>query len=144
MTAELKKWRRIFTALASIWSNIFTNSNEKTDLFITLSIAYFQILNSYLLEFLNILLYVETNPVWMCLKCLYSAVIFTSKLDYFRRHFVCFSFARRPRKKMRPRVTRDGTISPKKSTFGYFDGTNPITGKGIQLRSPIMAPGSVA
>ena len=29
MTAELKKWRRIFTALASIWSNIFTNSNGK-------------------------------------------------------------------------------------------------------------------
>ena len=30
MTAELKKWRRIFfTALASIWSNIITNSNEK-------------------------------------------------------------------------------------------------------------------
>ena len=29
MTAELKKWRRIFTALASIWSNIFTNSNER-------------------------------------------------------------------------------------------------------------------
>ena len=29
MTAELKKWTRIFTALASIWSNIFTTSNEK-------------------------------------------------------------------------------------------------------------------
>ena len=66
MTAELKKWRRIFTALASIWSNIFTNSNEKTDLFISLSIVYFQILNTYLPEFLNILLYVEANPVWMC------------------------------------------------------------------------------
>ena len=67
MTAELKKWRRIFTALASIWSNIFTNSKEKTDLFITLYIVYFQILNTYLPEFLNILLYVEANPVWMCL-----------------------------------------------------------------------------
>ena len=67
MTAELKKWRCIFTALASILSNIFTNSNEKTDLFITLSIVYFQILNTYLPEFLNILLYVEANPVWMCL-----------------------------------------------------------------------------
>ena len=66
MTAELKKWRCIFTALASILSNIFTNSNEKTDLFITLSIVYFQILNTYLPEFLNILLYVEANPVWMC------------------------------------------------------------------------------
>ena len=43
---------------------------------------------------------------------------------------------------MRARVTRDGTISPKNSTFAYFDGTNPITGKGIKLRSPIMAPGS--
>ena len=28
------------------------------------------------------------------------------------------------------RVTRDGTICDKNSTFGYFDGTNPITGKG--------------
>ena len=37
---------------------------------------------------------------------------------------------------MRARVTRDGTISAKNSTFGYFDGTNPITGKGIQLQSP--------
>ena len=45
---------------------------------------------------------------------------------------------------MRARVTRDGTISAKNSTFGYFDGTNPITEKGIQLQSPIMAPGSVA
>ena len=25
------------------------------------------------------------------------------------------------------RVTRDGTICAKNSTFGYFDGTNPIT-----------------
>ena len=66
MTAELKKWRRIFTALASIWSNICTNSNEKTDLFITLYIVYFQILNTYLPEFLNILIYVEANPVRMC------------------------------------------------------------------------------
>ena len=66
MTAELNKWRRIFRALASIWSNIFTNSNEKTDLFITLYIVYFQILNTYLPEFLNILIYVEANPVRMC------------------------------------------------------------------------------
>ena len=46
--------------------------------------------------------------------------------------------------KMRARVTRDGTFSSKNSTFGYFDETNPpITGKGIQLRSPIpiMVPG---
>ena len=44
---------------------------------------------------------------------------------------------------MRARVTRDGTICAKNSTFGYFDGTNPITGEGIQSQSPtpIMAPG---
>ena len=30
---------------------------------------------------------------------------------------------------LRARVTRDGTICVKNSTFGYFDGTNPITGK---------------
>ena len=35
-------------------------------LFITLSIVYIQISNTYLPEFLNILLYVEANPVWMC------------------------------------------------------------------------------
>ena len=28
---------------------------------------------------------------------------------------------------LRARVTRDGTICAKNSTFGYFDGTNPIT-----------------
>ena len=32
------------------------------------------------------------------------------------------------------RVARDGKICAKNSTFGYFDGSNPITGKGIQLR----------
>ena len=31
---------------------------------------------------------------------------------------------------LRARVTRDGTICAKNSTFGYFDGINPITGKG--------------
>ena len=40
---------------------------------------YIQISSTYLPEFLNILLYVEANPVWMCL---YSAVIFNSKLVY--------------------------------------------------------------
>lgn len=41
---------------------------------------------------------------------------------------------------MYARVTRDGA---KNSTFGYFNGTNPATGKGIQLQSPtpIMTPG---
>ena len=38
---------------------------------------------------------------------------------------------------MRARVTRDGTICAKNGTFGYFNGTNPITEEGIQLRSPI-------
>ena len=34
-------------------------------------------------EFVNNLLYVETNPVWMChLFFLYSVVIFNSKLDH--------------------------------------------------------------
>ena len=28
-------------------------------------------------------------------------------------------------------VTRDGAISIKTDTFEYFDGTNPITGKGV-------------
>ena len=47
-----------------------------------MSIVYIQISNSYLQEFLNTLLYVEANFVWMCRWCLYSAVIFNSKLDY--------------------------------------------------------------
>ena len=34
--------------------------------FITLSIVYFQISNAFLPEFVNILLYVEANPVWTC------------------------------------------------------------------------------
>ena len=43
---------------------------------------------------------------------------------------------------MRSRVTRDGTICAKNCTLDNFNGTNPITGEGIQLRSPtpIMAP----
>ena len=48
-------------------------------------------------------------------------------------------------KKMQVRFTQDGAICAKNSTFGYFDGTNPITEKGIQLRSPtpIMACGNI-
>ena len=38
------------------------------------------------------------------------------------------------------RVTRDDTIYAKNSTFGYFDGTNPITGKGTSCCTPIMGP----
>ena len=33
---------------------------------------------------------------------------------------------------------RDDTICAKNSTFGYFDGTNPITGKGLQLWSFLL------
>ena len=40
-----------------------------------------------------------------------------------------------PSQKVRARVARDDTICAKNSTFGYFDGTNPIAGKGTQLRS---------
>ena len=57
MTAELKNWRRIF---------FYIFSQREKYLFITLSIVYIQISNTYLPEFLNILLYVEANPVWMC------------------------------------------------------------------------------
>ena len=51
-----------FTGLASIWSNIFTNSSEKKTCSL-LCILFFQISNTYLLEFVNILLYVKANPV---------------------------------------------------------------------------------
>ena len=42
-------------------------------------------------------------------------------------------------------VTRDGTICAKNSTFAYFDGSNSIAEKGIQLRSatPIMTSGDI-
>ena len=36
---------------------------REKDLFITLSIVYIQISNTYLPEFVNILLYIEANPV---------------------------------------------------------------------------------
>ena len=39
---------------------------REKDLFITLSIVYIQISNTYLSESLNILLYVKANPVWIC------------------------------------------------------------------------------
>ena len=83
MTAELKKWRRIFTGLASVWSNIFTNSNEKKTclIFCLLFICKFQTLtcrNFWIFYFH----YHEVNPVWMCHLCLYSVII---KLDYWFR-----------------------------------------------------------
>ena len=55
-------------------------------MFITLSIVYIQISNTYLREFLIILLYAKVNPVRMCTKCLYSVVIFNSKLNYYGRY----------------------------------------------------------
>ena len=63
--------------------------------------------------------------------------LFISYGGNFRRHF-CSPFARSPRA-----CHTSCTICAKNSTVGYFDGTNPITGNDIQLRSPtpIMAPG---
>ena len=57
--------------------------------------------------------------------------------------FWLFILCAAPSLRMLARVTRDGTICAKNSTFGYFDETNPVTEKGIQLLSPtpIMAPG---
>ena len=81
MTAELNKWRRIFTGLASPSEVIYSQIP-------TLSIVYIQISNTYLPEFLNILLYVEASPVQICPYCLYSAVIFNSKLDYWKTHWL--------------------------------------------------------
>ena len=63
--------------------------------------------------------------------------LFISDGGNFRRQF-CSPFARSPRA-----CNTRCTICAKNSTVGYFNGTNPITGKDIQLRSPtpIMAPG---
>ena len=55
-----------FTGLASIWSKYIHKFQRDEDLFITLSIVYFQISNTYLLEFVNILRCVKANPIWMC------------------------------------------------------------------------------
>ena len=71
MTAELKKWRRIFTGLASIWSNIFTNSNEKKTclLLCLLCIFKFQTLTC--------------RNFWIFyFKSRLTLHIFNSKLDY--------------------------------------------------------------
>ena len=61
---------------------------------------------------------------------------FKFETGLFPTPFCLFFLYAAPKQKMRARVTRDGTISAKNSTFGYFDKTNPITGKGIQLQSP--------
>ena len=66
MTTELKKYKRIFYRLSLHLKLYIHKFQREKDLFITLSIVYIQILNTYLPEFLNILLYVEANPVWMC------------------------------------------------------------------------------
>ena len=66
MTAELKKCWRIFYSLSLNLKKYILKFQQENDLFITLSIVYIQISNTYLPEFLNILLYVEANPVWMC------------------------------------------------------------------------------
>ena len=84
MTAELKKWRHTFYSLSLNLKQYIHKFQRGKDLFITLSIVYIQISNAYLPEFLNISINVEANPVWICRQCLYSAVIFNSKLDYWR------------------------------------------------------------
>ena len=66
MTAGLKKWRRIFYRLRLHLKQHIHKFQREKDLFITLSIVYIQISNTYLSEFPNILLYVEANPVRMC------------------------------------------------------------------------------
>ena len=53
MTAELKKWRHIFTGLASIWSKYIHKFQREKDLFVALSIVYIQISNTDLPEFLS-------------------------------------------------------------------------------------------
>ena len=63
MTAELKKWKRILYRLSLHLKQYIHKFQREKDLFITLSIEYIQISNTYLPEFLNILLYVEANPV---------------------------------------------------------------------------------
>jgi len=65
MTAELKQWRRIFYSLSLNLTQYIHKFQREKDLFTTLSIVYIQISNTYLPERLNILLYVEANPVWM-------------------------------------------------------------------------------
>ena len=48
----------------NFWDNLYIHKvHREEDLFITLSIVYIQLSNTYLPEFLNILLYVEANPV---------------------------------------------------------------------------------
>ena len=50
---------------------------------------------------------------------------------YFQTLLCLFILYVAPLQTVLARVTRDGTICAKNSTFGYFVGTNSITGKGI-------------
>ena len=52
MTAELKKWRRIFYGLSLHPNKSIRKFQREKYLFITLSIVYIQISNTHLLEFL--------------------------------------------------------------------------------------------
>ena len=74
-----------------------------------------------------------------------TEIEFIYLLPYFQTPLCLFILCATPLQTMLARVTRDGTICAKNSTFGYFDGTKPITGKGTQLRSPppIMAPSTM-
>ena len=57
--------------------------------------------------------------------------LFISYEGDFWRHFVRFSFARRPLKKC-ARASHEMAQFVLKIAFGYFAGTNPINGEGIQ------------
>ena len=88
LTAENDTKMHFSATLLLIYSLfiLFHKFQREKHLFITLSIVYIQISSTYLRDFLNILLHVEVNPVWMCPKCMYSAVIFNSKLNCYSRY----------------------------------------------------------
>ena len=58
--------------------------------------------------------------------------LFLSLKGNFRCQFVYTLHGVLARIILRSCVTRDGAISIKNGTFEYFDGTNPITGKGVR------------
>ena len=51
---------------ASIWWKYFPIFQQEEYLFTTLSIVCFQISDTFLSEFVNILLFVEANHEWIC------------------------------------------------------------------------------
>ena len=71
-----------FTALASIWSSIFTNSNEKKTCLL-LSIVYIQISNTYLPEFLR--WFLIRNWIIVQWDCFGDAVASFTAITRFRR-----------------------------------------------------------